>query len=1057
MTITRRVRRLLALPSGLLLAVVTGSAAAGRPGPAPVLETRTLCGFESPADIAAFFRTQDWRDVRLAGEHVREGSACALVRAASGRGLFKAWLPPESMLDASGWDVVRFWANNPGARRAQLGFALHDADGHAVAPRKLFVGPQSGRWVDIPVATLRQNGVDPARLRKVMISLNPPRVRGAPVEGRDEAPAAMLLYIDALQLAAWRQPLDALRRDIATNAQAYAAALQDNPAQWIEETADRLAQAGTLEAARVLVGGLSTPRSAYLCTEALMRMDAAVIRPALAEALTSGSANARRLGCAVIGSQGDAAAASIVAPLLHDDDHYVRHFAAEALADLSWAGCEADLLVALDDAYPMVRLNAARALARAQTNRAAVVAALTRRVTDPAAGVNAIRALTVLQAREAVPALVAALANGADAWEAGKALSVLGGPDATDGVTAVVRGWGRPGTLGGRAVQAVVRTAGQLGCADAGDALEAIAEQSPDAAVRYDALRALGQLGRTSPAARAVRDDPSPLVRMAAARVLAADPHAAMALRQSLRDLPDASLASALGVRDTGTSRETRFDGGPQAPADEPLPAPDAAFSLFIRRPELVVTNTARPEMTDARERVDVMVAGDEAICIQIGVHARRDLVQVHLRPPKGLPMAPTLYVLDDREGQAVLVEGDALRWLPAGYSRAFWLTARVPAGTPPGLYTNSLTVDADGDSVSLPLKLTVLPFTLPDLDEPMHILYSGELTADVLREDPSAIQTAGVVYRDMAAHGMNAACPTPELRYREGESGLPDVSLLTAGMALAASGGLRYPREFFFVGNPLSVNKRKWTAPWVNFRAYYHPKRVQRLAYELEQRAPGRSALYLVDEPTLRDTSQDGVARNRMAALLYAKAKEVPGAYTAMTGSEEDFDALGDDVDLWVFGGAPRIDQAEDAMNRGARVASYGGPRHPLGDGFSLRAKFGAYTWRSGEFGQSLWTYPGRLCATVGPDGTVPYPAWECVRLGVDDLRYLRLLESLARRDPDGRARAGALVRSLNAALHPERDDPSWSRVDPALVRAAVVEVLMAAEWSETADGVRP
>lgn len=61
--------------------------------------------------------------------------------------------------------------------------------------------------------------------------------------------------------------------------------------------------------------------------------------------------------------------------------------------------------------------------------------------------------------------------------------------------------------------------------------------------------------------------------------------------------------------------------------------------------------------------------------------------------------------VLDDAERVA----------MPAGSYRAVWLTVETPRDAAPGIYAGTLTLRADGaQSISFPLKLEVLPATLP-------------------------------------------------------------------------------------------------------------------------------------------------------------------------------------------------------------------------------------------------------------------------------------------------------------------------------------------------------
>ncbi len=52
---------------------------------------------------------------------------------------------------------------------------------------------------------------------------------------------------------------------------------------------------------------------------------------------------------------------------------------------------------------------------------------------------------------------------------------------------------------------------------------------------------------------------------------------------------------------------------------------------------------------------------------------------------------------------------------VPADTSQPVWITARVPKGTPPGLYRGTIGVQTSSGNVDLPIELTVFPFELPD------------------------------------------------------------------------------------------------------------------------------------------------------------------------------------------------------------------------------------------------------------------------------------------------------------------------------------------------------
>lgn len=80
-------------------------------------------------------------------------------------------------------------------------------------------------------------------------------------------------------------------------------------------------------------------------------------------------------------------------------------------------------------------------------------------------------------------------------------------------------------------------------------------------------------------------------------------------------------------------------------------------------------------------------------------------------------------YTLADGRPQGdILDTADSLP-LPRGRNRPIWLQVDVPADVPAGLYRGEAVVQSDEDVLRIPLRLEVLPLTLPDPSEwPFHL-----------------------------------------------------------------------------------------------------------------------------------------------------------------------------------------------------------------------------------------------------------------------------------------------------------------------------------------------
>lgn len=1017
----------------------------GVPGPEPVYKYDTLCGFEDRKEVDSCFSDVDWQAMEFVANVDFEGTCCARVTAGKNSS-FIARFPNDRRLNLSKYHSLRVWVFNESTNIVRLSYSIRSANGVESPFTQTFVGPKSGRWLEATTERLKWRLLDVSQIDRVII--------GASGRGSRNPEEATKLRFDAFQRVKRSYPERELRQSIYDNPGAYRAALLSGPGTLIEQTAEKLAWDGTTESARILFDGMANPSALYICTDALLGMDVDSLLPAVDAAMSSADRDTRMMACCVLRRAKNPEAKALLLRGLRDVDFYVRHFAAESLTFMDCSDCVEPLASALDDEYPMVRLNAAKALGTARNPIAIDV--LCRKVADKAAGINAIRSLGIIADSAAVPPLCKALENPDLSFEAAEALARIGTTSARGRIKNSLVRIIDSGDTRGNAAAGLCLAAGLLKDGGCVTELETLSRSSTDEVVRYFAVQALGRLGEGQVSIKRAADDFCPLVRMAAARALAASSNTPPDIIAALVARGDASIAHALAgsqaVTQTATGEVavagtdefdldmTQMEGGEGTPTAAVIPPDEKDFVIFARRSCLPLRTSSVPLASDSMDTVSIAVAGDEYRAVQIGVRALRDLENATCEVTwNGKPLESSIHVMKIGEPPTVLEPGNKIPALASATTGGFWITLRVPPDAVPTEKTGRIRIEAGGAKRTIALKARILPFTLPRLDELMHILYTHELDGALAKDNDKVLRTAEVIYADLAAHGMNAASTSGGMPYTE-KDGLPDTTMFELGLYMANRGGLYHPRGLFMVANMVSANKRKWTFPCTEFRDYIHPKRIQRLAYAMAVNGH-KAGYYLADEPGLGDRNQDGPKRNQIATFLHTAAKEVPGAYTAMTGSEDDFEAPGRYTDLWVFGSPATIEQVESAMNMGKRVTNYGGMENAAGAGVAYRNKFGFFSWRSGELGQTLWTYPRNMCAEVTPDGTKPYTDWEAMRDGVNDLRYIRLLETLASADEVKRKAVMPFFRRLNSQLHPERDDQSWQNVDPEKLRAEVIE----------------
>jgi len=331
---------------------------------------------------------------------------------------------------------------------------------------------------------------------------------------------------------------------------------------------------------------------------------------------------------------------------------------------------------------------------------------------------------------------------------------------------------------------------------------------------------------------------------------------------------------------------------------------------------------------------------------------------------------------------------------LPADRTQEFWLTLRVPDDARPGMYTGQVTVACDRGSASLPLTLQVLPFDLAGPGKWIG-MYWRPLRCDT--RERMLKQMA-----DMRAHGMNAVAATPPK---------PKMKLVDGRLVVDSAKTLEFLRllkENGFTG-PIACH---WGVEgWA--KSLFGPDRVKegakRIAAELvkiSQRPDTPELLfYPVDEIGNAPKRQTDFMRK--AALI----RQAPGAKVYCTVN--NFKAgqrCVDYIDYWCSNIVFTLEWERFVREHNKVYMRYGPhytkdprrARNSAGFGFFRRNAVSMYYWHYQAFvadpfddldgGSRDW-----CAAYPGPDGPIPTLDWEGVGEGVDDLRYINTLKTLA------------------------------------------------------------
>ena len=478
-------------------------------------------------------------------------------------------------------------------------------------------------------------------------------------------------------------------------------------------------------------------------------------------------------------------------------------------------------------------------------------------------------------------------------------------------------------------------------------------------------------------------------------------------------------------------------------------------YVLFARNWLDVVFANSRPRHGERRVELKAFATPGEYEPVTFSVHALRDLGQATvvvsaLRcgqaeiPAKEIAVYPVRclnkrvtyssdsYVMD----MPVLLERKREVDIAQGQSKRFWLDVHVPAGTPPGIYRGTATLQAaNTPTAALPLVMRVLPF---GLHEPGDMIwgeyYTGPKLANGQAQEREFLARD---LRDMREHGATSVgvclgVPTDKAKmtaqgvvlgfdgtslwehfmnlYRDLGFPAPVVQLSDSGQSFAAKLKLKFGSPEYAL-----AYKGFWVA-------------IQKLC---KDKGWPEIIVQPVDEPGW----QDRAAKDRNVALLKV-LKQIPGMRTEQDGPGDDYfhKEAGPHADVWNYNGSigtPEVVAAAQKQGRlvmvyNCDVESY---RPEIGryvpGFFQKRAGTGGcynwsyMSWRGSPYddldhttGTWMHVYP-RYKGEVGGPST----GWQGFREGVDDYKYIATLERAV-----ARARAAGKPNAVRAATAAEQ-----------------------------------
>ena len=361
-----------------------------------------------------------------------------------------------------------------------------------------------------------------------------------------------------------------------------------------------------------------------------------------------------------------------------------------------------------------------------------------------------------------------------------------------------------------------------------------------------------------------------------------------------------------------------------------------------------------------------------------------------------------------------------------AGESREVWITVHVPEDAAAGTYEGTVNFNSPDGNGSLPLQVTVHPFTLEPSRLTYSIYYRGRLSEDglpTIGSERKSEEQFRIELADMQAHGV---------LYPTNYQGRGNEELLRRTLEIRQELGLPTDR-FYNLGYMVGPQG---------------PDQLEAMVKTVQE------WMDLLREYGYEDIYFYGIDEAKGERLLSQKAawaavKEI-GAKTFVACYHGTFEAMGDLLDLAVHAFTPDPEEAAKWHSVGSEIFCYANPQVGVEDPYVYRRNFGLVLWQENYDGAMNYAYQhgfGHIWNDFDSnryrDHNFTYPtingivgtiAWEGFREAVDDVRYMTTLEKLIAEAPADKQAVAAEAQAWINGIDAKKDD-----LDD--LRAAMVE----------------
>ena len=351
--------------------------------------------------------------------------------------------------------------------------------------------------------------------------------------------------------------------------------------------------------------------------------------------------------------------------------------------------------------------------------------------------------------------------------------------------------------------------------------------------------------------------------------------------------------------------------------------------------------------------------------------------------------LSPGYYLSDSDSLQAVSIKKNE--------NKQIWVTFYVPVDTQSGVYKGYLRMLNNDRLTDIPVKLTVLPYKLPEPRLEYGMYYHGRLHVsgkESISSEYKSVEQLRAELIDMYQHGIKN--PIIYQHHYKNEKKF---------------------KEYMSIRKELGLDNSRLYLMWLNTNKVGTDKDIDKIKKDIQKvkslvKKYGTQEIFVYG----RDEAKGYKLIEQKGAWDSIRSEDVK-VYVA--GYKGTFEAIGKSLDLFVLAKAPIRKEANKFHSINHKIFSYANPQSGVENPYLYRRNYGVVLWGAGFDGAMIYAYQHSMGDAWNDsdhylfrDHNFTYPtsngvvktiAWEGMREAIDDVRYLTLLENEIKKVRDG------------------------------------------------------